>query len=126
MKIFDYHMHSTFSFDGKATPDEQCAAAVEKGIGGLCFTEHFSVDPKDVSFGVLNYADYHKAIENCREKFSDRLEICRGLEIGEPQLEPYEGDLKKVLKEMTLDFIIGSIHNIDSVKLRLYMQDKTT
>ena len=31
---------------------------------------------------------------------------------------------EKEMKRMNLDFIIGSVHNIDGVKLRLYMQNK--
>ena len=33
------------------------------------FTEHFSVDPTDVSYNVLDYNRYHKEIEECKEAF---------------------------------------------------------
>ena len=39
-------------------------------------------------------------------------------------MKQYKKDLEKEMKRMNLDFIIGSIHNIDGVKLRLYMQNK--
>ena len=39
--FFDTHNHSQFSFDGEGTTVEKSAlAAVEKGFGGICFTDH--------------------------------------------------------------------------------------
>lgn len=124
MEIYEQHLHSTFSFDGKSTPLQECQAAVEKGLSGICFTEHFSVDVLDVSFGFMNYPLYHAAIDDCRKKFP-ALKICRGLEIGEPHLEQYRVALQKALSAMKLDFIIGSVHNIGSVKLRKFRVGKT-
>ena len=124
MKIVDYHVHSKNSFDGKETVEEMCKRAIELGIYEICFTEHFSVDPRDVSFGVLDYKKYFEEIKTAQEKFSDKLKIKMGLEIGEPHLLYYKSDLKNQLKNMELDFIIGSVHNIGGKKLRLYMQGK--
>ena len=58
MEQYDMHVHSRFSFDGKDELPKECAAARERGIAGLCFTEHFSVDPADVSYGVLDLLAY--------------------------------------------------------------------
>jgi histidinol-phosphatase (PHP family) len=125
MDFYDCHTHSTFSFDGKAALEEQCQAAMNKGLAGICLTEHFSVDSRDVSFGVLDYENYHNTIDCLRRKFEGRLYIGRGLEIGEPHLPQCSAALVKALAGMQLDFIIGSIHNIDGVKLRNYMQGKS-
>ena len=39
--LFDTHNHSQFSFDGGATTVEKSVrSAVEKGLGGICFTDH--------------------------------------------------------------------------------------
>lgn len=39
--FFDTHSHSQFSFDGEGTTVEKSAvAAAEKGLGGICFTDH--------------------------------------------------------------------------------------
>ncbi len=126
MELYEQHLHSTFSFDGKSSPLEECHAAIEKNLCGICFTEHFSVDKFDVSFGFMRYEKYHEAIENCKENFGDRLKICRGLEIGEPHLEKCRSVLENELSKMDLDFIIGSIHNIGSVKLRIFRAGKTS
>ena len=54
MNWVDMHVHSRFSFDGKADSAEECEAAIRRGLHGICFTEHFSADPLDVSYGVLD------------------------------------------------------------------------
>lgn len=125
MDLYDCHTHSTFSFDGKAGLEEQCQAAWDKGMKGICFTEHFSVDERDVSYGVMDYPAYHQEIDKMREKFAGRIFIGRGLEIGEPHLPACREKLAAALQDMQLDFIIGSIHNIDGVKLRNYMSGKS-
>ena len=39
--FFDTHNHSQFSFDGEGTTVEKSVrAAVDKGFGGICFTDH--------------------------------------------------------------------------------------
>ena len=39
--FFDTHNHSQFSFDGGGNSvEESVKAAVEKGLGGICFTDH--------------------------------------------------------------------------------------
>ena len=124
MEVVDYHVHSNNSFDGKNSIEEMCRRAIEKNLSEICFTEHFNVDPRDVSYGVLDYEKYFSEIIKAREKFSDRIRIKCGMEIGEPHLKQYQEDLVKEIENMNLDFIIGSVHNIDGIKLRLYMQNK--
>jgi len=124
MEVVDYHVHSNNSFDGKNSIEEMCRKAIEKNLSEICFTEHFSVDPRDVSYRVLDYEKYFSEIIKAKEKFSDRIRIKCGMEIGEPHLKQYQEDLVKEIENMNLDFIIGSVHNIDGIKLRLYMQNK--
>ena len=39
--FFDTHNHSQFSFDGQKTSvEDSVKASIEKGLGGLCFTDH--------------------------------------------------------------------------------------
>lgn len=125
MERYDQHVHSAYSFDSKEHLEDECEAAMQKGLQGITFTEHFSVDPLDVSYGVLRYDAYRRAVTDCQKKYSGELHIGCGLEIGEPHLKKCEADLKQAVQSMQLDFIIGSIHNIDSVKLRNFQKGKT-
>lgn len=124
MQCYDQHVHSTFSFDGQAQLADECAAAAAAGLAGLTFTEHFSVDPLDVSYGVLDYTAYRQTISACQKKYAGRLDIGCGLEIGEPHLEKCRETLAKARQDMQLDFVIGSVHNIGSVKLRNFQKGK--
>lgn len=124
MKLYDQHVHSMFSFDGKEELVSTARKAREKGLAGITFTEHFDVDPLDVSFDYLPYDVYHRTIEKMREELGEGIFLGRGLEIGEPHLAAYRKDLAKALAPMQLDFIIGSVHNIGSVKLSKYLSGR--
>ncbi len=124
MCLTDMHVHSTFSFDGQSSIQQECHAAYKNGLQGICFTEHFSMDELDVSYNILNYTDYYKKVCNQQKNYANKLWIGCGLEIGEPHLEKYKVALKRAIQNIQLDFIIGSIHNIYSKKLRLFMNKK--
>ena len=59
-----------------------------------------------------------------RKKNEKHLLIKKGLEIGEPHLTGCREDLENFIRGTDLDFIIGSVHNINGVKLRLFMKNK--
>ena len=58
MKVVDYHVHSNNSFDGKNSIEEMCKKAIEINLSEICFTEHFSVDHRDLSNHDLKYEKY--------------------------------------------------------------------
>lgn len=122
IKTIDYHLHSNNSFDSKQTIFEMCNGAIKRGLGEICFTEHFSICPNEVSYKYLDYDKYTKEIEECKDVFSGKLLIKKGLEIGEPYIK--KDELAQNIESMDLDFIIGSVHNIDDLKLRTYMRGK--
>ena len=43
-EMYDYHLHSTHSGDGKVPDIVQAMAAIERGVKEICFTDHFDVD----------------------------------------------------------------------------------
>lgn len=122
IEIVDYHLHSDISFDGKDNIANISKKAAEIGLSEICFTEHFCIDPKDVSYNYLNYDRYTKEIMETREHLHNKIKIGKGLEIGEPYI--LREELNKIIDNMDLDFIIGSVHNIGHQKLRLYIKDK--
>ena len=38
--FYDYHMHSSFSTDGKSTMEEMVKKSIELGLEEICFTDH--------------------------------------------------------------------------------------
>ncbi|MGP7815682.1 histidinol-phosphatase HisJ family protein [Niallia sp. 01092] len=119
MYYFDYHHHSNHSFDSQANMEDICLHAIKTGVKEICFTEHFSVNPKVPTYGHMNWVYYLKEINRCQEKFSNKLTIKIGIELCEPHL--LQSEYKKALSEIPLDFILGSVHNIEQYTLRRFM-----
>ncbi|WP_226666316.1 histidinol-phosphatase HisJ family protein [Metabacillus litoralis] len=121
MYLMDYHHHTNHSFDSKAIMEDVCIKAIDKQIKEICFTEHFSVNPLAPTYGHMNFEKYLKDINDCKEKFQDYLTIRAGIELCEPHL--LMDKYNKTLKPLNLDFILGSIHNINNQKLRLVLKE---
>lgn len=109
--LSDYHLHSKYSFDGNQTIEQIILKAISKEINEICLTEHISFDPKDKSYNFFNFKDYKKELQKLSKKYDGKIKIKKGLEIGEYHL--YQKDFDKYFKEHNLDFIIGSIHNLN-------------
>jgi len=114
MILADSHTHSLYSFDGHPTPCEMCEAAVKTGVSAFAVTDHYDVDY--ILAGL--YPDYdvqgaRHAIEKAAEAYAGRVEIIRGIELGQPDLCPAEA--AAFLRENAFDFVIGSCHNLPGV-----------
>lgn len=109
----DVHMHTTFSHDSKAEPEEMILGALEKGLEMICFTDHFDKD--DVEWGeesIFEPDEYFSVLRPLQDKYKDRIDIRIGVELG---LRPYLGDYyRRFAADYPFDFIIGSVHSVDS------------
>ena len=118
--MYDYHMHSTVSFDGHDSGLDMALAAAKRGLKEICFTDHIDYTPEmDMVFDTAVYnAEYdHLEVQG--------LLIRRGLEFGLTPDNP--GQLKKDLGRRHFDFVLGSVHLVDGVDVYLepYWADKT-
>ena len=120
MKLIDYHLHTNHSFDSKQTMFDVCKKSVENGINEICFTDHLSLSPLSKSYKFLDKNKYQQDIQELKKVFSEKLVIKTGLEICEPHL--LEEGVSNEIRDMDLDFILGSIHNINNVGLREFGQ----
>lgn len=104
--MFDFHMHSDVSFDGRATAMQMAQAAAAAGLVEICFTDHLDYDPrglmKDLAFDT---ARYNAAYDELR---IPGLTIRRGVEFG--MLRDNAHILKQDLQRRPFDFILGSCH----------------
>ena len=116
MFLLDCHNHTNNSLDAKATMEEMCDAANEKGFGVYCITEHYDCEfeERDVCMGIIQncYAQidaYKKAHPGCKTK------ILKGIELG--QMLQDMGQAKRVLDAYKdqMDFVIGSLHNVSGM-----------
>ena len=109
--LSDYHMHSKYSFDAMQTIEQAVEKAISMNINEICMTEHISFDPDDKSYNYFNFKDYENEIDELSIKYRNKIKIKTGLEAGEIHL--YKDEYNKCFSENRLDFIIGSVHNIN-------------
>jgi histidinol-phosphatase (PHP family) len=110
-KTVDYHVHSTFSCDGRSSIFELCQKAVELGIAEIGFSEHVDFDPTDWGYGFFNYDTYSSEIKRVQEFFEGKLVIHKGVEIDYQRC--FEIKIKSWLRDKRFDFTIGSVHYLD-------------
>lgn len=123
--LFDYHVHSQHSPDGKMTMDEACKKAISIGLKEIAFTDHIDIESSDGKFHKDELEKYIEDIEKMQEKYKDQLTIKKGMELG---LQPKTVDQFDLLVEtFPVDFVIASVHTVDGVDpyLREYYVDKT-
>ncbi len=112
MILSDFHMHTTLSTDGESEMKDMIAAAADKGLKRICFTEHYDYDN---TFGesegdfVVDIDNYLEVYNSYKEFAKSRgIDIYFGLELG---LQTYLADDYHILvSKYPFDFIIGSSH----------------
>lgn len=119
--MFDLHVHSNNSFDAKETIEAICIEAIHKGIEHLTFAEHLCYNPKRKTYGYMDFKRYNEEFNEAKMKYKDLINIYMGVEICEPHIlvEKY----KENLKDIELDVILGSIHNIGARGLRALVSE---
>lgn len=106
----DLHMHTSSSFDGNFSASEMTESCISHELATIAFTDHFDVDFYEChNLGTRQETSYAD-ICSAREKYSDKIMILRGIEMGQPT---YDIALtEKSLARYEYDFVIGSIHNL--------------
>lgn len=117
--LFDTHNHSQFSFDGKRTTVESSSrSAYEKGLAGLCFTEHYDLFIPDdepeietIRPQIYDIRAQQQEIDRVQNMFDDRFRILKGIELGMSMESRKE--TRRLLKEHSFDQVIASIHYLE-------------
>lgn len=112
--LWDTHMHTHFSGDSEADPENMVKAAIQKGLEGLCFTDHYDYDyPNDPELFLLDIKHYQDAIAGLRAKYAATFPIRWGIELG---LQPHIVEQNnKIAHSYPFDFIIGSSHVVHGI-----------
>lgn len=107
--LWDVHMHSQFSGDSDAPQEYMIRAAIEKGLSGICFTDHLDIDyPGQPELFLLDLPNYTASVAALREKYAAELPVHLGIELG---LQPHLTELHKaIVTQYPFDFVIGSSH----------------
>lgn len=107
--MFDYHLHTTVSFDGISNSQEMAQAALSAGLKEICFTDHLDYEDDPVKPPRLfTMEEYSKAYDHLEVP---GLIIRKGFEFGLTTWNQKE--LRSFLEKRPFDFIIGSVHFVD-------------
>lgn len=102
----NFHTHTDLC-DGRNTPEEMCAAALDKGFSALGFSSHSDM--------LSDVATYRARVRNVAELFRDRLVVKCGL----------EAELAKPFARDGFDYVIGSVHFVKTASGALVPVDHT-
>ena len=107
-RIFcDAHVHTKFSCDSETGLAEYCEAAIAKGLGAVCFTDHIDHNAHDEGFGYYDAESFFAEFEEAKKKYRGKLEVLCGIEFAEPHM--YGGILAEYSK-YPYDFFMGVLH----------------
>ncbi len=112
MAWVNFHSHTKFS-DGCCEPVEYISKACELGLkaygfschGPVHFDSNWNINPRHIS-------DYLQSIELLKDKFGDKIQIYKGLEMD--YLPDGEYCNREFINSLNLDYVIGSIHYVDN------------
>lgn len=106
----DFHTHTSFSSDGKASPEEQIEKAISLGMKKICITDHHDIgypNEHGLSF-TIDPCEYTARLRQLREKYSGKIGVLIGVELGlQPNLTK---ELGEFVSAHDFDFVIGSTH----------------
>lgn len=109
--MFDYHVHSGWSFDAEGTLASIADAAEKAGLSEICFTEHIEpCQPYGLDWdGFIAFEEYAAEISRAAA-LHPGLIIRTGLELGlSPETLP---QIRRYMTGKKCDFIVASQHII--------------
>ncbi len=119
-RLFDNHTHSYFSADSRMDIGDAVRTAVERGLGGLCLTDHLDFDPPaGVTAFTFEVPPQQAAIDeeveylglNGRGGGYTDFKLLKGVEIG--LQDKSMGKIRQILSDYRFDCVIASLHLID-------------
>ena len=118
--LFDNHSHSYFSADSRMDIVDAVKTAYERGLSGLCLTDHLDFDPPaGVADFTFDVPSQQTAIDEDVEflglngrggKYGD-FQLLKGVEIG--LQDKSMSTIRKILADNRFDCVIASLHLID-------------
>lgn len=109
----DCHLHTTHSYDGKASMEEMVKEAVRLNLKEICFAEHYDYDDPNPNNIVVDCDEYRNDFLELKQRFDNVIKLKFGIEIGFQAHIAHH--INEFIKSNSFDFVIGSNHavNID-------------
>lgn len=106
--LYDQHLHTRYSMDSEADPVEHARQAVERGMAGLTFTDHFDTHPTEWTGCEYDYDAMARIVDGLRRKFGPELFVGNGIEVC---YQPAQmGRIFGFLEAHTFDVVVLSVH----------------
>ena len=109
--MYNYHVHSKFSFDSGEDVEQICEEAIKAGLSGICFTDHCDFAVPSGKDHLFDYDAYREEIGAMQQKYAGKLTIGLGIEMGLQKQELATS--RDYLQKHPFDFIMASCHYID-------------
>ena len=107
--MFDFHIHSSISFDSDTQAKEIAESAAAAGLREICFTDHWDYLPNiGDAHNLFSLEEYSKVYDGLTV---EGLTIRRGVEIGLNEWNMPQ--CRELLLKRDFDFVIGSVHYAD-------------
>lgn len=114
MRLFDQHIHCRCSLDSDTSMYDMAAAARDRGMEMICFTDHVETDDSRTGRISPNWEGHWPAVlAEYGELMKDPpegIEIRLGMELGTPNHFPELAAEAAATPE--LDLVLGSLHNL--------------
>ncbi len=116
--MFDNHVHSNHSFDVKDckenTVQALCEKALQIGLSGIAFTDHYDTDAiRDGFFPPLNHDSALYDIAKAKSEFKGRLSVLYGIELGQATHMPDEAN--QLINSRPYDIVLASCHGVRGI-----------
>ncbi|MFO8234393.1 MAG: histidinol-phosphatase HisJ family protein [Bacteroidales bacterium] len=109
--LVDYHTH-TFLSDGEGQHEDFVQKAHDIGLDEIGFSDHFSIIPTNWGSNEDDIQYMTDKIEELKAKNELPVKIKFGVEID--YIPGKEKEIEKLISALPLDYVIGSIHFIES------------
>lgn len=111
MYLYDQHLHSCYSMDCRTDPADNVRQALDVGLAGLTFTDHYDTHPTEWSACEYDYDRLAADVARLRAEYGDRIFIGHGIEIC---YQPAQMDrILRYLEGRPLDMVLLSVHWFD-------------
>ena len=118
------HTHTNFC-DGRDNIETMCRTAFEKGLSAIGFSSHAPIEKAglktDWHMDEKRLEEYKNEVLAARRRWKGKIDVYLGLELE--YIKGLRTALDSDVKELGLDYIIGSIHYISSPNGTLFTID---
>ncbi len=117
--LIDYHLHNHFSPDSEADTRKMVARAIEMGMHEICFTNHVETHDKQTGKAVFDPKEARERFKAIKQELDEvqaefpqvRIKFGAELEYVPEHMEA----LAQFVADTPFDFILGSVHIVQSV-----------